>query len=221
MEEKVQLLIREMVEAGNQDKSISMKAYMKDLFPFLGVSSPERKEIQKKHFPQWKKERFADPIDIAKLVWNQKEREFSYVAMDWMKANSIWKQAGSIQQIEKWLLANSWWDTVDFLASTCVGGYFLNYPDERDVWIEKWNNSNNFWLNRTALIFQLKYKNKVDSDLLFALIDTHKNQSEFFIRKAIGWALRELSKTQPELVRNYLARTKLSGLSIREASKYL
>ncbi len=221
MQIKVLALIQEMKQAGNSEKALSMKAYMKDRFPFLGVSSPERKEIQKKHFPQWKKERFTSHMDIAKQLWNQKEREFSYVAMDWMKANSIWKESGSINQFETWILDDSWWDTVDFLASTCVGGYFLQYPEERDLWIEKWNNSSNFWLNRTALIFQLKYKNQVDSDLLFALIDTHKTQNEFFIRKAIGWALRELSKTQPELVRNYLARTELSGLSVREASKYL
>lgn len=221
MNAQIEELVLAMEGAANPERAVSMKAYMKGQYSYLGLSSPARKELQKSFFPAWKKDRSIPPMDIAKALWNQKEREYCYVAMDWMKSNSIWKQANSIVQIEAWILDDSWWDTVDFLASTCVGGYFLKFPEEKNPWIEKWNNSPNFWLNRTALIFQLKYKEKVDTDLLFTLIDTHKDQKEFFIRKAIGWALRELSKTQPELVRDYLNRTELSGLSIREASKHL
>lgn len=221
MNEQIKKLVLAMQGTANPERAVSMKAYMKGQFSYLGQSSPVRKELQKDFFSSWKKDRSIVPMDLAKAIWNNPEREYCYVAMDWMKSTSIWKESGSIEQIEAWILDDSWWDTVDFLASTCVGAYFLKFPAERDQWIEKWNNSSNFWLNRTALIFQLKYKEKVDTDLLFALIDTHKTQKEFFIRKAIGWALRELSKTQPELVREYLQRTELSGLSIREASKYL
>lgn len=221
MNEQINELVLAMERAANPERAISMKAYMKGQFSYLGLSSPARKEIQKDFFPRWKKNQSIAALEFAQAIWNQAEREYCYVAMDWMKSTSIWQQPNSIEQIEAWILDDSWWDTVDFLASTCVGGYFLKFPDERDQWIEKWNNSPNFWLNRTALIFQLKYKNKIDTDLLFALIDSHKGQKEFFIRKAIGWALRELSKTQPQLVRDYLERTELSGLSVREASKYL
>lgn len=221
MEIAVQSFYKAMASAGNETLAKGMAKYMKDRFHYFGIKSPKRKEIQKQFFPIWKKEFKGKEIEMAIRLWNHEEREMCYSAMDWMKATSIWKISGSIQQIEKWILSNSWWDSVDFLASTCVGGYFLKFPDERDRWIEKWNNSDNFWLNRTAIIFQLKYKNKMDTDLMFAVMDTHKDQKEFFIRKAIGWALRELSKTQPEKVKDYLASRELSGLSVREASKYL
>lgn len=221
MENAVQAIYKAMASAGNETLAKGMAKYMKDRYHYFGIKSPVRKEIQKQFFPDWKKEFKGKEMEMAIRLWNHEEREMCYVAMDWMKAISIWKIPGSIQQIEKWILSNSWWDTVDFLASTCVGGYFLKFPDERDRWIEKWNNSDNFWLNRTAIIFQLKYKNKMDTDLMFAVMDTHKGQKEFFIRKAIGWALRELSKSQPEKVRDYLASRELSGLSVREASKYL
>jgi len=221
MNEQIEELVLAMQGAANPERAISMKSYMKGQFSYLGLSSPARKEIQKDFFPRWKKDQSIAPLAFAQAIWNLPEREYCYVAMDWIKSTSIWKQPNSIEQIEAWILDDSWWDTVDFLASTCVGGYFLTFPLERDKWIEKWNNSPNFWLNRTALIFQLKYKDRIDTDLLFALIDSHKDQKEFFIRKAIGWALRELSKSQPQLVRGYLERTELSGLSVREASKYL
>ncbi|MDX5321269.1 MAG: DNA alkylation repair protein [Bacteroidota bacterium] len=210
-----------MIAASNEAKALQMKQYMKGKFDYFGISSPERKSIQKRFFPAWKKQFKGQEIQWTWVLWNQPQREMQYVAMDWMKACSIWKQAGSIRDIEAWLLNKTWWDTLDFLASTCVGGYFLKFPEERDAFIEKWNNSSNFWMNRTAILFQLKYKKQVDVDLLFALIDSHKDQKEFFIRKAIGWALRELSKTQPEVVKDFLKTRTLSGLSVREASKYL
>lgn len=218
---QIDLFIAELKKQASAEKQPAMEAYMKGRFSFLGVMNTERKAVQKNHFPLWKKDKNMDPIQVAMELWNQPQREFQYAAMDWMRATSLWKIPGSIRYFEKWVLDRSWWDSVDAIAVTCIGGYFLKFPDERDIWIEKWNASPDFWLNRCCLLFQLKYKNRIDSDLLFALIDTHKGQKEFFIRKAIGWALRELSKTQPRLVRDYLDRTELSGLSIREASKYL
>ncbi|MBI1221654.1 MAG: DNA alkylation repair protein [Bacteroidetes bacterium] len=221
MESAIQSIYTEMQKAGNAKEAAKMAKYMKDRYPYFGVKSPARKEIQKAYFPIWKKEFKGREMEMAQKLWNKPEREMQYVAMDWMKSTSIWKIPGAIEQIETWICHESWWDSVDFLASTCVGGYFLKFPGERDIWIEKWNNSPDFWLNRTAIIFQLKYKSKIDTDLMFAVMDTHKGQKEFFIRKAIGWALRELSKTQPEKVREYLSSRELSGLSVREASKYL
>lgn len=221
MKEQIDAFVAALKAQASPEKKPAMEAYMKGRFSFLGVMSTERKSIQKSFFPLWKKDKSLDPLQVAQYLWEQPFREFQYAATDWMKACSLWKQPGSIRNFETWVLDRSWWDSVDFLASTCIGGYFLRYPNERDFWIEKWNASPDFWLNRTALLFQLKYKKQTDTDLLFALIDTHKDQKEFFIRKAIGWALRELSKTQPRLVKEYLERTKLSGLSIREATKYL
>lgn len=221
MNNPVDLFVSELKAQASPKKKPAMEAYMKGRFSFLGVMNAERKAIQKDHFPLWKKDKTLDPMQIALLLWEQPDRECQYAAMDWMKTCSLWKIPGSIRYFENWVLDRSWWDSVDFLATTCIGGYFLKFPNERDKWIEKWNASPDFWLNRCTLLFQLKYKKQVDTDLLFALIDTHKDQKEFFIRKAIGWALRELSKSQPGLVRDYLERTKLSGLSVREASKYL
>jgi 3-methyladenine DNA glycosylase AlkD len=126
-----------------------------------------------------------------------------------------------IDTIETLLTTNSWWDTVDTLASHTVGTHFRRSPEIKELTLSKWRKSENIWLRRTCLLFQLNYKEETDFDLLGGIILENLGQKEFFINKAIGWALREYSKSNPEWVRNYLAGHQLQLLSVREASKYL
>jgi 3-methyladenine DNA glycosylase AlkD len=126
-----------------------------------------------------------------------------------------------IQLIEKLITTNSWWDTVDTIAKNILGEYLLEYPLETENVIERFSNSDNMWLNRSAILFQLGYKQKTNFELLQSECEKHKNSNEFFIQKAIGWALREYTKTNPEMVRNYVANTNLKKLSQKEALKHI
>jgi len=133
------------------------------------------------------------------------------------------KQA-DIQTIElyEWLMLHkSWWDTVDYISPNLVGNLFVKFPEIRNVSIKKWMDSKNFWLQRSCLLFQLKYKAKTDDQMLFDLCTRLSTEKEFFIRKAIGWSLREYAKANPSVVKKFVEDTMLSGLSRREALKHL
>src|SRR5699024_1198023 len=124
-----------------------------------------------------------------------------------------------IELLEYLVTNKSWWDTVDWVASKHIGHYFQLYPENKKVITNKWIGSDNIWLQRTALLFQLKYKTLTDEELLYNHINQCLESDEFFIKKAIGWALREYSKTNPKSVLMYVDRTTLSKLSKTEALK--
>ncbi len=220
-EYRIESFIHSFLRLHNPENAQAMSAYMKGHFPFVGVKSPERRAFQKGYFPHWKRVFSRDPFPVARQLWECREREFQYIALDWLRTCSVWKIPGSIAIFEKLILDRSWWDTVDILAANLVGPYLKTYPAELSKWIDRWDRSDNFWLNRSALIFQLRYKEETDADLLFYLIENHSRNKEFFIRKAIGWSLRELSKYKPERVREFLGTHELSGLSRKEATRYL
>lgn len=122
-----------------------------------------------------------------------------------------------IQLIENLIITNSWWDSVDVVAKYLLGGYLQQFPNETLEVIEQFSNSNNMWLNRSAIIFQLSYKEKTNFDLLKSECEKHKHSTEFFIQKAIGWALRDYSRFNPSGVIEYVNNTNLKPLSKREA----
>jgi 3-methyladenine DNA glycosylase AlkD len=126
-----------------------------------------------------------------------------------------------IHALEHFIVTKSWWDTVDLIASNAVGRYMLQFPEKRDTTIDHWRKSDNIWLNRSCLIFQLKYKDQTNFKLLKSLIQQYQFENEFFIQKAIGWSLREYSKTNPEGVRDFIEAIGLKGLAYREGGKYL
>jgi 3-methyladenine DNA glycosylase AlkD len=205
----------------NAVKAVGMEKYMKNLFPFLGISSPERKLIckellAKKYLPEK-----SEAINFSKILWNKNEREFQYVAMDLLDKYKKELEENDIVWIEELIVTKSWWDTVDFLATHLAGEYFKKHKNKIDLVTNQWNNSDNIWLQRSSLLFQLKYKQNTNSFLLEQYILNLKGSKEFFIRKSIGWVLREYSKTNPAWVIQFLRKNELSNLSVREASKYL
>jgi 3-methyladenine DNA glycosylase AlkD len=125
-----------------------------------------------------------------------------------------------METIEKLITTKSWWDSVDAI-NIVVGHIAMKYPEVKEGILSKWKKSDNIWLNRVSIVFQLKYKEKTDTEFLSKAILHNSKTDEFFINKAIGWALREYSKTNKEWVRNFIESHELSKLSVREGSKYI
>ncbi|MBN2135876.1 MAG: DNA alkylation repair protein, partial [Acidobacteria bacterium] len=154
-------------------------------------------------------------------LWNLEHREFQYFAVGLLD-KYVKKVPGDFINIYEWMIINkSWWDTVDAIAANLVGLHFQRFPDLITPRTEKWMKSGAMWLQRTALLFQLRYKDKTDFDLMTRYIIELKDEKEFFIRKAIGWALREYSKTDPDTVFKFVKQNKLAPLSEREALKVI
>ena len=151
-----------------------------------------------------------------------KEREFHQTAIDLLvkefKKNFVLED---IRLIEKLIITNSWWDSVDTIAKYILGGYLLQFPSETLKVVERFSNSENMWLNRSAILFQLSYKEKTNFEILKSECEKHKDSNEFFIQKAIGWALRDYSRFNPKGVEVYVNSTNLKPLSRREALRLL
>lgn len=203
----------------NHEIAEGQAAYMRNQFSYLGLKSTTRKEILKPFFRKENKPQKDDLAQVVKFLWRKPEREYQYAAQELAAKYLRESEKGDIELFEWMIKTKSWWDTVDFIAATLVGNYFQKFPDERDQRIKAWLDSDNIWLQRTTLIFQLKYKDQVDSELLAANIHTLLGTKEFFINKAIGWALREYGKVNPKWVVDFVAETELSNLSEREALK--
>lgn len=201
----------------NDENASKMEKYMRNLFPFFGIKSPERKEI----YSSFKKENGLIPeinkSEIVNWCWNKPQREYQYFAMEFLGRSVKTEPKEIIQLYEYMIVTKSWWDTVDFIASNLVGRYFINYPEMINTTTQQWMQSNNIWLQRTCLLFQLKYRTDLNTELMGSFISKLSNSNEFFIKKAIGWILREHSKTNPEFVINYVKDTDMSAFSKREA----
>jgi 3-methyladenine DNA glycosylase AlkD len=209
-----------MYQHSNAEQAVSMAAYMKDKFPFLGIRKPDRAQLQKEFLKVLSKSPGID-WDFVMLLWDLPEREFQYLAMDYLVLMKKHFQSEDMDQLWQMITKNSWWDTVDLLASHLVGTICTSFPELIDSHILTWADSDNLWLRRTAILFQLKYKASTDSVLLGRIILKNSSTKEFFINKAIGWALREYSKTNREWVKSFIDTHTLTPLSVREASRYL
>jgi 3-methyladenine DNA glycosylase AlkD len=198
-----------------------MKAYMRHQFEFLGIKGPVQKALLKQFFAE---HGLPDVVELEPLVrslWSWPEREYQYVALAFLDRRQKHLTPDALPLLEHLITTKSWWDTVDSLAIHNVGKLLNQYPDCRDAAIAPWRSSDNIWLRRTTLLFQLGYKTDTDRALLFSLIEQNSESKEFFIQKAIGWALREYSKVEPKAVQGFVAKTPLAALSRREALKWL
>ena len=203
----------------NEEQAKPMAKYMRNKFPFLGLKKPERAALSK--------EFVNSKIKVTEIDWDfifkcydMPEREFQYLAIDYMdKVKKIFTP-DDMKNIEKLLITKSWWDSVDAINKT-VGYIAMKYPEVKEDVLLKWIESENIWLNRVSIIFQLKYKEKTDTEFLSKAILHNSQTEEFFINKAIGWALRQYSKTNREWVKNFIQQNPLQPLSVKEGSKYL
>lgn len=213
-------LITDLEENGNELLAESMSKYMQDKFRFLGVRGATRTEIYKKYFPDARKTKTID-WNFVENCWNKEEREFQYVVVYYLKAMQKFLKREDISRLKYLIVTKSWWDTVDLLAKV-VGSLVIRIEGYDQIMIE-WSKDSNIWLKRVAILYQLSLKEKVDKQVLERILVNNLGDSEFFINKAIGWALRDYSKFNPEWVREFIEKNKngMANLSIREASKYL
>ncbi|MCA0131772.1 DNA alkylation repair protein [Winogradskyella alexanderae] len=214
-------LRRHFINNRNEIDAKAMQAYMKNKFVFFGIKSVQRKTILKEAIHSNKEEVTSNISEIAKVLYSMHEREFHYCAMEtfarFKKRNYL---KADIEFITYLITTNSHWDSVDFIAKHILGQFLLEHPYMREETISKLSQSQNMWLNRASILFQLGYKEKTDAKLLFQVCNAHKHSDEFFIQKAIGWALREYAKYNSDAVINVVKTSELKPLSQKEALKH-
>lgn len=215
-------MLKELVEAlefnRDPEKANGMAAYMKNRFDFLGIPQPLRKELSR---PFLKAALLLDMpaiLQLAEELWKKPEREYQYIAMELLYASRKKWDAASELFFLHLVTEKSWWDTVDFIASKLIGTRFAGKkkPGIMNAWI----GAENTWQNRTALLFQLNYKQNTDAEFLFTAVRCLLPKKEFFIQKAIGWSLRQYHRTAPDKVEEFVESAGITGLARKEALKH-
>jgi 3-methyladenine DNA glycosylase AlkD len=210
------------IEAGRDPvRAVRMAAYMRDQFPFAGIAAPELAVIYREAaagLPPPVVE--ADVTAAALACWELPEREYQHLGGAHLRRHAGLLGPASVGALERLVTTKSWWDTVDELATHVAGTMVARHPALRTV-MERWVTSENLWLARVAILHQERWKQRTDAGLLFDFCLRRAGDREFFLRKAIGWALRSYAKTDPDAVAAFLAEhgDRLSGLSRREAQR--
>jgi len=215
----VEELAKELKALANPDDAVAMKAYMKNKFEFLGVKTPARRKLTKAFFKQ-----HTDSVidwNFINEAWKNPYRELQYTALDYLEIRKKLLTPSDLPRLKKLAQTKSWWDTIDFL-DRLVGSIIARFPETKEI-IVAWSCDEDIWLRRLAIDYQLLRKEKTDTELLEKILVNNLGRTEFFINKAIGWALRDYSKTNPDWVRDFIERHRaaMAALSIREGSKYL
>lgn len=213
-------LYEEMIQHKNEEQARQMSKYMLNKFEYIGIKTPERRKIFKNFFKEYKNEEKID-WEFVNKCWENKYREFQYVGADYLKNMKDKLTIDDIPKFKRLILEKSWWDTIDNLDMT-IGALALKDSNVNKILLE-WSLDENIWLRRIAIDHQLLRKEKTNTELLEKILKNNLGQAEFFINKAIGWALRDYSKTNPEWVKTFIEenKEKMAKLSIKEASKYL
>ena len=214
--------LRTALEAiADPERAGPMADYMRNRFVFLGIQAKDRRTATKPWLRQAKRAEADALLDFAAWCWDQTEREFHHVGTDALRAGASNLRAQDLDAVKQLVTTHSWWDTVDALAAWTVGPLVDRHQlrDRMDEWIH----SDNLWVARTAILHQLSYKDRTDPERLFRYADLRAEDTEFFIRKALGWALRQYARVAPDEVRAFVEprRDRLSGLTVREAMKHL
>jgi 3-methyladenine DNA glycosylase AlkD len=199
-----------------------MRAYMRDQFPFLGIPTTRRRPLSREVLAGLPRPAEDDLRAVAVACWELEEREYQYFACDWLRRHAAVCSPGFLDTARALIITKSWWDTVDALAARVVGPIVARHPatvPTMDIWLV----DENMWLARTAILHQLTYAERTDADRLFRYCLARAGHNDFFIRKAIGWALRQYAKTDPAAVRSFVSAHagQLSPLSRNEALKNL
>jgi 3-methyladenine DNA glycosylase AlkD len=217
---------RELAAAGDPSRAPAMQAYMKSEMAYYGVRLPDVRRICRPIFaahPVESAGAFDDTVE--RLFVDATHREERYAAIELAKHRiyRAYQTPDRIPLYRSLIIAGGWWDTVDEIASNLIGPILIAHPTEVRPNVLGWATDPNLWLRRTSIIAQLGAKRRTDLTLLTLAIDANAYDADFFIRKAIGWALRQYARIDPEWVRAFVAdrEDQLSGLSKREALKHL
>jgi 3-methyladenine DNA glycosylase AlkD len=217
-------LIREALLANvNSKRALEMKAYLRNQFEFLGIQTPTRRSIFKE-LPKLPKDAKLI-LQIANALYEKPEREFRYVACDLLNKNVQVLNLEDLPAIKNLLQKDAWWDTVDSLTGAIGDIVFKekrNYPNSQAI-MDEWLQDSDFWVKRSAMIHQLGWKEHTDTTRLANYAQALSGESEFFIRKAIGWAFRDYARHDPMFVKSFMMKnaSQFSNLTVREATKHL
>jgi len=206
---------------GNREIATAQQKYMRNQFEFYGLKSPERRLIQKAILVEYGMPTMEQLPKLLDLMWQNPHRDLQLYGIDLIQRSIKKVEKNFITVLEQLIITKSWWDTVDMLAAKLAAQHFKRFPELIPVYPNKWMASGNIWLQRSAIIFQLKYRKTTDIDLLFDYILQLKDSKEFFIQKAAGWALREYSKTDWELTLDFIEHNELAPLTKREGLKWM
>ena len=213
-------LLNDLKNNSDSERAVQMKAYMRDRFDFLGLPAAKRRLVMR---PYFKAETETDQVDWAfvQSFWAQPFRECQYIVCDYLSFKQDLLVPDDMSKIKQLALEKSWWDTIDSLDKV-IGKLALDYPELNDVLLD-WSTDDTIWLRRIAIDHQRLRKQAMDTQLLEKIIKNNLSSQEFFINKAIGWILRDYSKTDPEWVTQFIDthQKEMHPLSIREGSKYL
>ncbi|MFC4064368.1 DNA alkylation repair protein [Actinoplanes subglobosus] len=209
-------------QARDPERAVGMAAYMRDQFPFLGLTSAVRRAQARVALAGLPRPGEGELSDIARACWSRDEREFQQFACDYLTAHITVPGPAFLDTAAELITTKSWWDTVDPLATHVVAGLVRRHP-ALTARMDEWSAAPDMWLIRTAILHQLHYREATDTERLFGYCAAQAGHRDFFVRKAIGWALRHHARTDPEAVRAFLVThaDRLSPLSIREAAKHL
>jgi len=212
-------LFIELENNKNPEQAIKMAAYMQNKFVFLGIPKPKLKEIIKPYIKEGKK--YELDWKFINICWKKDYREAQYVAVEYLDGLIKLLTDKDLPNLKKLIVTKSWWETADSIDAI-VGKIVLSYKQLEKEML-KWSKDENIWVRRVAIDFQLQYKEKTNQKLLEQIIVNNLGTDEFFINKAIGWSLREYSKTNKKWVKDFINkyRNQLHKLSIKEASKYI
>lgn len=217
---KYELLQKKFEQKADSQKGQEMAAYMRNRFVFYGFQAKERKALYHDLIKEEKKQQVID-WELLHQAWADPHREMQYFVCDYLIALEKYLTFDDLIEIEKFVRSKQWWDTIDALIKPI--GYLGLKDDRIDQVMLQWSQDPDFWVRRVAIEHQLLRKEKTKLALLQTILENNLDSSEFFINKAIGWALRDYSKTDPDWVRKFIAehRDHLAKLSIKEGSKYL
>lgn len=207
-------------ENKDEQNAIKMSSYMRNLFTFYGLPTPKRKTLYKELLKSEKKNKVIDWAFLDKC-YKDEHREFQYLVMDYLSAMQKFLTFDDVPKIEKYIRTKQWWDTIDGFDR--IVGNIAFVDDRINNLMLKWSTDEDFWVRRIAIDHQLCRKEKTNIELLEKILVNNFGSKEFFINKAIGWSLRNYSKTNPDWVRAFIEKYKnqMDKLSVKEAGKYL
>ena len=201
----------------NAGRAAGASAYLRGQFPFLGIRTPERRRLDRAALGDLPAPDEHELAAVARALWDQPEREFQHTGCDYLRRHVGVASAAFVDVVHELVTTKAWWDTVDALAAHTAGPLVRAHPGLGDT-MDRWIEADELWVARTALLHQLAYRDATDADRLFGYCRRRAGDTEFFIRKAIGWALRAYAAVAPDAVERFVSTTPaLSPLSVREA----
>jgi 3-methyladenine DNA glycosylase AlkD len=216
-----EFVARGLAGLGDPDTARGMAAYMKSEMPCHGVTKKGRVPIQREVVARWPPSNHAGYVRLVEALWSMPHREEKYVAIGCARAHQRFVTRGSIPLYRRMIVSGGWWDFVDAIAIHLVGHVLLVDREHTTRTMRRWNEHEDLWVRRASIICQVAHKDQTDPDLLFDACAARADETDFFIRKAIGWALRSYAVIDPDAVLRFVATHELSGLSRREATKHL